>query len=66
VSGSRAGFASLARGTGYRGNYGEQFGTCSKCGEGIHRLAWQDYWMHDGDGKPTCDPLKIRTKGDSR
>ena len=62
MSGSRAGHASLARGTGYRGGYGEYYGICAKCGKGINRLAWQKGWMHDDTGQPSCDPRDIEIK----
>ena len=61
MSGSRVGQASLARGTRYRGTYGEVYGLCAKCGKRINRLAWQDWWLHDVTRNPTCDSRDIET-----
>ena len=62
MSGSRAGKAALARGTGYRGAYGERYGLCSKFGKRVNRLAWEDQWLHDVTRSEICDPRDIEIK----
>ncbi len=54
MSGSRAGHASLARGTGYMCGDGECHGTCAKCGKYIDRFAWQKRWVHEDTGQSAC------------
>lgn len=63
MSGSRANKATLARGTRYRGAYGERYGLCSKCGKRVNRLAWEDKWLHDVTRSEMCDPRDIEVKG---
>jgi len=63
VSGSRAGHASLKRGTGYMCGDEEFHGICAKCGKYIDRFAWQKRWVHEHTGQPTCDPRDIEMKG---
>ncbi len=63
MSGSRAGQARLARGTGYMCGDGECHGRCANCGKYIERFAWQKGWVHENTGQPACAYLsKLQEK----